>query len=70
MVSKRFLASQYYPELFRKSEKSAVRKLTRDIQRCTELQERLAMLGCSTNTHHFTVRQTDLIFDYLGEPPD
>ena len=64
--SKRFLARRYYPKA--PSEQAAIKALQRDINRCKALLQALEKTGYSSRTQHFTVHQTNIIFDYLGEP--
>jgi hypothetical protein len=59
------LASAYFPE---SSYAAANRRLRRWIAGNQDLQAQLAETGYQQSQHHFTARQTALIFEYFGEP--
>lgn len=68
MMKKYELALLYYPDA--PTKKAATDNLTRAINRCTELSERLASApgGYNVNEKTYTPRQVDLIKLYLGSP--
>jgi hypothetical protein len=59
------LALAYFPAA---SSNTAARHLRRWIAGNKELQTQLIETGYQSSQHHFTARQTALIFEYLGEP--
>ncbi len=63
--SKFALATAYFPE---STYDAAIRRLRRWIAGNQELKTQLAETGYNPNQHHYTARQTALIFEYLGEP--
>ena len=63
--SKFALATAYFPE---STYDAAIRRLRRWIEGNSDLYSHLAELGYNPRQHHYTARQTALIFEYLGEP--
>ena len=63
--SKGELAQAYFPSL---QKKSSTTQLWRWIRRCAPLYARLLETGYNPYDRAFSVRQTELIFEYLGEP--
>jgi len=61
------IALQYFPDSI-DNPKSAVRHLIRWIDNTRDLLSALLATGYVRTQHHFTSRQTELIFEYLGEP--
>ena len=59
------LAIAYFPAA---SADTAARHLRRWIAGNQELRKQLAETGYNPRQHHYTARQTALIFEYLGEP--
>ncbi len=59
------LAQAYFPA---SSYDASIRRLRRWIDNNSELHNLLLESGYKTSQHHFTARQTALIFEYLGEP--
>ncbi|MBR6979680.1 MAG: DUF4248 domain-containing protein [Prevotella sp.] len=59
------LALAYFPT---STNDSASRHLRRWIANNSELKAKLVAEGYQPAQHHFTARQTALIFEYLGEP--
>ena len=63
--SKFALATAYFPE---STYDAAIRRLRRWIEGNSDLYSHLTELGYNPRQHHYTARQTALIFEYLGEP--
>ncbi len=63
--SKFALATAYFPT---SNIETAVRHLHRWICNNRELCVQLKEVGYNPKQHHYTARQTALIFEYLGEP--
>ena len=63
--SKFALATAYFPE---SNYTAAARRLCRWITNNHDLCKHLKETGYQQRQHHFTARQTALIFEYLGEP--
>lgn len=64
--TRRMLAKMYFPEC---EPQNAVRRLTGEIKRCTELYEELTKNGKSfDNRQILTIREVLLIKEYLGDP--
>ena len=63
--SKFALSCAYFPGI---NSDAAIHRLWRWIKQNTGLCEALAQTGYRPTQHHYTSRQTALIFDYLGEP--
>ena len=61
------LAKLYYPE---SSNVAARHRLMRMIKHCLPLREALSQEGYNRLSKTFTMRQTLLIYEYLGEPND
>jgi hypothetical protein len=59
------LSLAYFPD---SSCRTAIRHLNRWIQNNPDLSDALEKSGYNKMQHHFTARQTALIFEYLGEP--
>ena len=59
------LALAYFPE---SGIETAVHHLCRWIKQNTGLSDALTKTGYQARQRHFTARQTELIFEYLGEP--
>ena len=59
------LSCAYFPD---SSSDAAIHRLWRWIKQDTGLCEALAKTGYRSSQHHFTARQTQLIFEHLGEP--
>lgn len=67
MYTKFQIATQYFPGSIDNPD-SAVRHLVRWIDRTRGLMPALRAAGYQRTQHHFTDRQTQLIYEYLGEP--
>ena len=66
--TRRILAKMYFPEC---DTQNAVRRLTSEIKRCTELYEELTKHGKSFDHRQIlTIREVRLIKDFLGDPED
>ncbi len=64
--TRRILATMYFPDC---EQQNAVRRLTGEIKRCTELYELLTAKGKRfDNKQILTIREVKLIEEYLGEP--
>lgn len=64
--TRRILAKMYFPEC---ETQNAVRRLTSEIKRCTELYEELTKNGKSFDHRQIlTIREVKLIKDFLGDP--
>lgn len=64
--TRRILAMMYFPD---SESQNAVRRLTGEIKRCTELYELLTAKGKRfDNKQILTIREVKLIEEYLGEP--
>ena len=63
--SKFALATAYFPE---STYDAAIRRLRRWIEGNSDLYSHLTESGYNPRQHHYTARQTALIFEYLGEP--
>lgn len=63
--SKRYVAHLYFPHL---TDKAARNRLSRTMRLCTPLMQRLTALGYTQSQRHFTIRQRDLVYEFLGEP--
>jgi len=59
------LATAYFPG---SNYEAATRRLCRWILNNNDLYSHLKETGYNKMQHHFTARQTALIFEYLGEP--
>ena len=59
------LATAYFPY---SNYEAATRRLCRWILNNNDLYSHLKETGYNKMQHHFTARQTALIFEYLGEP--
>ncbi|WP_455674749.1 DUF4248 domain-containing protein [Phocaeicola sp.] len=59
------LAQLYFPEL---EKDSAVRRLVRWINRCTDLVEMLRQADYHSRDKSFSAKEVRLIFSYLGAP--
>lgn len=59
------LAQLYFPH---QSKHVAVNHLMRMINHCTPLVEALALEGYRRHNKTFNMRQTLLVYEYLGEP--
>ena len=59
------LAQLYFPQ---QSQHVAVNHLMRMINRCTPLVEALSLEGYQRRHKTFNLRQTLLVYEYLGEP--
>lgn len=64
-LTKRQLATMYFPI---GSVSNALRRLNRYINHAHGLMPALLATGYRANDRHFTRRQVQLIFEYLGEP--
>jgi hypothetical protein len=64
--SKSELATLYFPEC--SSQHAAVNRLTRWINQCTPLLERLERRGYKKTSKWYSAREVRLIVKYLGEP--
>lgn len=65
-IYKKFeLAKLYFPE---QSKHVALNHLMRMVNHCPPLLEALRREGCERLAKTFTMRQTLLIYEYLGEP--
>ena len=64
-LTKRQLATMYFPI---GSTSNALRRLNRYINNAHGLMPALLATGYRVNDRHFTRRQVQLIFEYLGEP--
>lgn len=64
-IGKQELARMYFPNA---SEQNAVRMLNRYLYRAHGLMPELERIGFRIKDRHFTRRQVQLIFEYLGEP--
>ena len=67
MYTKFQLAAQYFPESMDNA-KVAVRRLIRWMDSCHGLIPALLKAGYHRNQKHFTMRQVEIVYDYLGEP--
>lgn len=67
MYTKYQLAAQYFPDQIDNA-KVAVRHLIRWIYNTHGLMPALENTGYIRTQHHFTDKQVQLIFEYLGEP--
>ena len=65
MNCKYHLALSYFPD---STPDTAMRRLRRWINSCAGLCEALAKTGYRPTQHHFNARQTQLIYEHLGEP--
>ena len=66
--TRRILAKMYFPEC---DTQNAVRRLTSEIKRCTELYEELTKHGKSFDHRQIlTIQEVRLIKDFLGDPED
>ena len=64
--TRRILATMYFPDC---EPQNAVRRLTGEIKRCTELYELLTAGGKNFDRKQIlTVREVRLIEEFLGEP--
>ncbi len=64
--TRRILAMMYFPDC---EPQNAVRRLTGEIKRCTELYELLNGRGRNFDRKQIlTIREVKLIEEYLGEP--
>ena len=64
--TRRILAMMYFPDC---EPQNAVRRLTGEIKRCTELYELLTAKGKRfDNKQILTIREVKIIEEYLGEP--
>lgn len=61
------IAVQYFPDQIDNS-KVAVRHLVRWINKTHGLLPALTATGYQRHQHHFTSRQVELLYEYLGEP--
>lgn len=59
------LSQAYFPN---SSSEASTRRLGRWISNNRELTQALKQAGYRSTQHHYTARQTALIFEYLGEP--
>lgn len=65
LYTKFALSAAYFPAA---EPEAAARRLSRWIKQNADLCKQLAEAGYRKSQHHFTSRQTALIFEYLGEP--
>lgn len=64
--TRRILAMMYFPDC---EPQNAVRRLTSEIKRCTELYDLLTAKGKRfDNKQILTIREVKLIEEYLGKP--
>ncbi len=61
------IALQYFPDLMDRPA-TAIKRLYRMIERCTELKSKLLQTGYRPSAKILTPRQVALIYEYLGEP--
>lgn len=59
------LACAYFPQ---SDSDTAIHRLWRWIKQNTSLCNALAETGYRSSQHHYSAKQTALIFEYLGEP--
>lgn len=64
-MTKQQLALMYFPDA---SPRVAVNRLARWIAHCRGLAEALAALGYHKRNRHFTPREVQVVFRFLGEP--
>lgn len=65
MYTKFALSAAYFPG---SGSEAAARRLSRWINQNAGLCKALAETGYRKSQHHFSARQTKLLFEYLGEP--